>query len=308
MTAGDDRSDARAGALLAGLAFGLWGVLPMYWKQLSGVGAVEILAHRFFWAAILTHLALVAVGQWTDVRNALTNPRLRRSLMLSAALLGANGYAFVWGVNHGFILECSLGYYIAPLVNVALGSLVLRERLRVWQGVALVLAAAGVTNLIAQYGRVPWVGLTLAVTFGCYGLFRKIAPVGSLAGFAAESGLLAVPAAGGIAAWWLTGSGSLGREGFSTDALLAGAGLVTLVPLVLFAAGARRVRLSTLGFLQYIAPTLAFGVGVAVYREAFTDAHKVTFALVWTGVVVFSWDSLRARRRTPTPGHTGKVA
>jgi chloramphenicol-sensitive protein RarD len=295
---GDESSSSRLGVCLAGLAFCLWGVLPMYWKQLNGVEAFEILLHRFLWAGVMMNLALAATGRWGQVASHLRDRRTRGWLVLSAALLGVNGYAFVYGVNHALILECSLGYYIAPLVNVALGAIVLKERLNRRQVAALVLAVAAVANMLLHYGRWPWVALTLAVTFGCYGLLRKRSRAGSLDGFAVESGMLGAVAAVLVAIKAATGSGALGTLGPGIDGLLVGAGAVTLIPLVLFAGGARRIPLTTLGFLQYLAPSLALIVGTAVYREPFTLAHAVSFGLIWTALAVFTWDGLHRASRT----------
>jgi chloramphenicol-sensitive protein RarD len=269
----------------------------MYWKQLQAVEPFEILLHRFLWAGAMMNLALLVAGRWDRVARHLRDRRTCVSLALSAGLLGANGYAFVYGVNHALILECSLGYYIAPLVNVALGAVVLKERLNRRQGIALALAVAAVANMMLHYGRIPWVALTLALTFGCYGLFRKRSAAGSLDGFAIESGMLGALAAV-IVVWTAAdGSGALGRTGLPTDLLLVGAGAITLTPLVLFSAGARRIPLTTLGFLQYLAPSLALIVGTVVYGEPFTRVHAVSFGLIWTALAVFTWDGLRRGRR-----------
>ncbi|MFP4434615.1 MAG: EamA family transporter RarD [Planctomycetota bacterium] len=293
----DEHPSARAGVILAGIAFALWGVLPIYWKQLGHVGAFEILLHRFLWAGAAMNLALAAAGRWGEVARHLRDRRTLASLALSAALLGVNGYAFVYGVNHALILECSLGYYIAPLVNVALGAAVLKERLNTFKLVALGLAIAAVANMMIHYGRVPWVALTLALTFGCYGLFRKRSRAGSLDGFAVESGILGLIAAAFVTVKAIDGSGALGRIDLTTDALLIGAGVITLTPLVLFAAGARRIELTTLGFLQYLAPSGALIVGTAIYGEPFTGVHAMSFGLIWAALAIFTWDGVHRASR-----------
>lgn len=292
--------DARIGALAAAGAFGLWGLTPLYFKALGAVPALEIIAHRILWSVPLLALMLSFGGGWSRLAGLRKAPRLVATLALSAALVTGNWLVYVWAVNAGRVLETSLGYFIVPLVSVALGAAVLGERLSGPQRVAVGLALAGVTNQVWQVGTLPWVSLTLALTFGLYGLLRKRLPLDGVSALMAEV-LLASPAAVVYLAW-LAGSGAtaFGRSGLGTDLLLAAAGVVTVVPLLLFAIGARRLTLSTLGFLQYLAPSIMFLLGVFLYGEPFTASQLLTFGLIWAGLALYSLDLLR--RHTPSSG------
>ncbi len=294
---------AEGGLATAG-AFVLWGLFPIYWKALVAVDPVEIIAHRIVWSLAFTALLLVARRRWREIGPALRSWRAVARLATSAALLSVNWLIYVYGVNSGRILETSLGYFITPLANVVLGMVFLRERLRPAQAAALVLATAAVVNQVLASGGVPWIGLSLAVTFGFYGLLRKTATLDSLPGLAAETLLLTVPAGAYLAATVAGGTAALGRAGALDHALLLGTGVVTAVPLLLFGFGARRIRLTTVGLLQYLAPSGAFLLGVFAYGEPFDRTRVVTFALIWTALAVFAADGLlrasvpgQARRR-----------
>jgi chloramphenicol-sensitive protein RarD len=212
--------------------------------------------------------------------------------MGTTLIVGGNWFLFIWAINSGHILQTSLGYYIAPLVNVLLGVVFLKERLRRPQLAAVVLAAAGVGYLTLSYGQFPWVSLTLAVSFGLYGLIRKVAPVGALAGLTIETMLLSIPATAYLVYLDHTGRGAFLNAGLSTTLLLMGAALVTGLPLLLFTMGARRLRLSTLGFLQYIAPSCTFLLAVFIYREPIVPAQLFTFGMIWTALAIYSYDSV----------------
>jgi chloramphenicol-sensitive protein RarD len=285
------------GVLAATGAFVLWGLLPVYWKALAAFGPVEIIAHRIVWSLALTAALVSMRGSWSGIGRVLRSRRDAPRLAASAALLSANWLLYVWGVNTGRVLETSLGYYVTPLANVALGTLFLGERLRRLQVAALLLAAAGVLNQIAAHGRFPWIALGLAGTFSLYGLLRKTATLDSLPGLAAETALLTVPAAAYLAALAAGGGGAVGHAGLAGHLLLAGTGVVTAVPLLLFAHGARRVRLTTVGILQYLAPTGTFLLGVLLYREPFDRTRLVTFVLIWAAVAIYAADALARARR-----------
>lgn len=284
------------GGVAAFSCYFIWGIVPLYWKQLQAVDARELIAHRLVWSLVF----LLAVVAWrsglAELRSALSTARGIAFNLLSGALLTVNWLVYVWGVNHGHVIECSLGYFLVPLINVALGRLLLRETLRPAQGVAIVLAAAGVALLVAQVGHVPWIALTLAASFGFYGLLRKQSPLGSLTGLTVETMLLA-PLAALFLAWrHHTGEGALGTVDAPTTLLVLSTGIVTAIPLLLFAYGARRLRFTTLGLLQYAAPTCQFLLGWLVYGEVFTREHAWAFALIWAGLGFYSGDAFHAQR------------
>jgi chloramphenicol-sensitive protein RarD len=285
-----------SGLLFAGGAFLLWGVSPIYWKALRELPALEIIVHRSLWSLLLGLLCCLRSAQRQELREALSSGRQMALLGVTALLISTNWLVYVWAVNVGRMLQTSLGYYITPLVNVLLGALVLGERLRRPQAVAVALAAGGVGLLTLSYGFFPWVSLVLALSFGLYGLMRKMAPVRALTGLTVETLLLGVPAL--IYVVHLEGSGRSAflHRGIGTDLLLIGAGVLTALPLWLFTLGARRLTLASLGFIQYLAPSCIFLLGVFVYREPFSMAQLVTFGLIWSALGLYSWDALRAYR------------
>ena len=285
------------GALAAATSFLLWGVLPLYWKQMAGVSAFELIAHRITWSLLFLLAVLAWQKNFGVLRPAFTRPRLFALNLVSSVLLAVNWTVYVWAVNSGHVIESSLGYFLVPLVNVALGSLVLHERLRPVQWLAIGLAALGVVVLLLRVGHVPWIALTLAFTWAGYGLLKKKSALGPIAGLTIET-ILLFPVAAGLLLWWNhTGTGALGRVDARTHVFILAAGVVTAVPLVLFAYGAQRIRLTTLGLLQYLAPTVQFLIGLFVYHEAFDSARLQAFGLIWCGLVIYSADSLWAQRR-----------
>lgn len=290
-------STARAGVAVMTLAFLMWGLLPIYWKLLQGVDALDITAHRVVWSLAFTGALLGIGGRWREVARAMATKRAVARLLLGAALLGTNWLIYVWAINENRILDTSLGYFINPLVNVLLGCLLLKERLRRWQVVSLALAAAAVTVRVIAHGQLPWVALALAGTFGLYGLHRKTSRSESLPGLTAETVVLILPALGFLAYLFADGRGVVGHCEWPVYLLLVGGGVVTALPLLLFAYGARRIRLSTVGFLQYLAPSCTFLLGVFIYREPFDALHLGTFALIWVALAIYSVDSLRSRPR-----------
>jgi len=286
----------RAGVAYAAAAFLWWGLAPVYWKAVGSVPPENMIAWRVLFAlAVLGGLFALRPGGLAAGRRqlgaAFGAPRTRRTLALSAALLAVNWYTYIWAMGAERVLEASLGYYVNPLVNVLLGIVFLGERLRRPQGIAVVLAAAGVAVLTAEVGRIPWVALVLAGTFGVYGLLRKTVDAGPEVGLAVETILLAPLAALHLGV--LASRGAAGGHPPLLWLLIAAAGLITVAPLVWFAHGARRLTLATLGLLQYLAPTGQFLLAVLLYREPFTAAHLAAFALIWTGLAVFTWDLRR---------------
>ncbi len=290
-------ASARAGALAAALCYFLWGLVPVYWKQLGAVNAVELIAHRHIWSLVFVLALVAAQGRLGEIHAALGTARQTGRNFLSAVLLTANWLVYVWGVNTGHVIETSLGYFLVPLVNVAAGRFVLREHLRRLQWVAIALAATGVAVQIAGLGRPPWIALAIAGSWGAYSLMRKQSPLGSLTGLTVETLLLA-PFAVAFLLWQHhTGAGALGHADRWTHALLLSSGVITAIPLLLFAYGARRIRFSTLGLLQYIAPSAQLAIGLWVYHEPFSHARAFSFLFIWAGLALYTVDNLLAQRR-----------
>jgi chloramphenicol-sensitive protein RarD len=277
-------------------AYSLWGLLTLYWRLFPNVPAIQVLGHRVIWSFVV--LAAIVAGSW-QVRGAVlrsVTPRVIGLYALAAVLIGVNWFLYVYSVNNGFIVESSLGYFITPLVNVLLGVGVFRERLRPMQWIAVAFAFSGVVWLTFTYGTLPWIGLALAASFGSYGLVKKKAPLPSLEGLTVETAVLLVPAALFLLVLHRNGTGAFLREDATTDVLLIAGGIVTVVPLLLFATAVHRVPLSVIGILQYIAPTIQFLLGVYAFHEPFTSAQLSGFCLVWLGLAVFTLDSVRPRR------------
>jgi chloramphenicol-sensitive protein RarD len=285
-----------AGALYAALAYGTWGLLPVYWKALTGVPLVEVLAHRVFGTVVFSVLLLAALRRTPELGAALRSRSERRVLLASGALVAANWGVFIWAVGASRILETSLGYYLNPLVNVLLGTVFLRERLRRAQAIAVALAATGVGAMLVSHGELPWIALALAVSFGLYGLLHKLTQVRPVPALAVETGALAPVALAWLCFATEPAGGSLVTGTPPERALLLLAGPVTALPLLWFASAARRLRLSTLGLFQYLAPTLALLVAVFLYGESFTRAHAVAFPLIWSALALYTADALQASR------------
>lgn len=283
----------KRGFVAAASAMILWGLLPVYWKQMSQVPAYEILSHRVVWSLIASSLLLSATGQWEAVKEVF---KLRRSLyllMTSGTIIGFNWLLYIWSVNNDYVLQCSLGYYINPIINVLLGFLIFNDRLRPVQWWAIALASSGVMYQVILYGRIPWISLGLACSFAFYGLIRKISPVESLPGLFVETAFLSLPA-GTFLIWSsLFGSGAFITGGIKVSVLLAGTGIITSIPLLWFVSGARNLSLVTIGLLQFISPTLQFALGHWVYMEPFTRTQMVTFGSIWLALAIYSWDSFR---------------
>ena len=285
---------ARAGVLFALGAYGAWGVLPLYVRALGAVPPTQMVAHRICWSLLFVGVLLTAMRAWPEVRAVLRDRRTLGLLFASAALISANWLVYMWAVTHGHVLAGSLGYYLTPLINVALGTLVLKEKLSRAALGAVLLALAGVAALLVSALDTLWISLALATSFAAYGLVRKIAPVGAVPGLAIETALM-LPVAlpflltlGAAAAW--------GRDG-GTDALLALSGAATAIPLLMYAAAAKRLRYATLGLMQFIAPTLQFLLAVTLFGEAFTTGHAIAFGCIWTAVAIYAADTLRTHRR-----------
>jgi len=293
---------AGAGVVYATLAFAWWGLFPLYFRIVGTVPVVQILAHRIVWSLVLLLGLLAARRQWSWLRQVLQEPRVLAAFTASALLLSVNWLTNLWAVGNGHVIDASLGYFINPLVSVLLGYTVLHERPRRAQWIALSLAGLGVVWLTIAAGRPPWIALVLALSFGAYGLMRKVAVLGPLEGLALETILLAPLAGMALGYWAWQGSGSFPAPDLTTNLWLIGFGPITAVPLLLFAAGARRLPLATLGLLQYIGPTLQFLIGVWVFHEPFTVVRLVGFGCIWLALLLYSVDGWRASRRIVVAG------
>ncbi len=298
-------SESTAGLLYGAAAYAFWGVVPVYWKHLRHVAPLEVLAHRVVWGVLAFGALARLRGRLPEVLAGMRDRRVVGVMLASGALLGANWLTFIYAVTEGRLLQASLGYFINPLVSVLLGLVVLRERLRRAQWLAVALAAAGVVQFAAQAGGLPWISIVLALTFGSYGLLRKLARVDALPGSTIETLLMAPLACGYLAVLGASGRGALGHADAGTHALLAGTGVITAVPLLWFALAARRLPLSTVGFLQYFAPTGQFLLAVLVYGEPFSPAALRSFLFIWAALAVFSGDAWRRARFRPAVAAAG---
>ncbi|MFV0476245.1 MAG: EamA family transporter RarD [Parahaliea sp.] len=291
-----DNKETQIGLIAALGAFFIWGLAPLYFKYLQDMPATEILAHRSIWSFVLALLMLVVLGRLPNFRQTLCNLKLMRILALSGLLIGGNWLVFIWAVTHSQMTEASLGYYINPLVNILLGVCFLGERLRLLQWAAVLLAFIGVGHEVWLFGRLPMVALYLAFSFGIYGLVRKAAPVESLTGLCVET-LYMLPLALAYLLWSDSPSSNMFNNGFGLNGVLMFGGPLTLVPLLLFTIAAKRLRLSTLGILQYLGPSLMLVLAVKVFGENFSKETMLSFSLVWCGLLVFTADAFMQRRR-----------
>jgi chloramphenicol-sensitive protein RarD len=283
--------------LLGVAAYAIWGAFPLYWPLLEPAGAVEILAHRVLWSAITMGLLVLALRRTTQFRELLRPGRVRLILTLAAVVISVNWVTYIWGVTHDHVVETSLGYFINPLVTVLMGVLILGERLRPLQWVAMGFATVAVVVLTVGYGRLPWLALLLAFTFGSYGLCKKTANVGAVESLAYETAVIA-PFAGIYLAWLgFTGGSNFAAHGVGHALLCVSTGIVTAIPLICFGAAATRVSMVTLGLLQYLAPILQFALGVLWFHEDMPASRWVGFVLVWIALVMFTVEAVNHRRR-----------
>jgi chloramphenicol-sensitive protein RarD len=284
-------SDATRGVLFAVAAYGLWGFAPAYWKLLDAAPAGELLAHRVLWSLVVGVLLIAITRRWRELAGALRSRRLLLPIVASSLLIGINWLIFIEAVNTGRVLATALGYFLNPLVSVLLGVAFLGERLTGGQWLAVAIGAAGVTVWAIDLGEAPWIALSLAASFGLYGLVRKVASVAPLVGFALETLLLAPPCLAYLAYLAAQDGMALPREGPGVKALVMGAGVITALPLLCFTSAARRLPLSTLGFLQYLAPSISFLLAVLIYGEPFGRTQAFAFACVWAALALFSFAS-----------------
>ncbi|MEP6894353.1 MAG: EamA family transporter RarD [Chloroflexota bacterium] len=282
-------------------AYILWGFFPIYWKFLHPVSALQVIGHRIGWSFIMLVIYIAATKQWLAFRSVAFNPKTIAIYAIASVLLSVNWLIYVWGVNSGFIVETSLGYFINPLLSVLLGVVFLRERLRPIQWIPVGLAAVGVIYLTFVYGHLPWIALSLAFSFGFYGFVKKLSPLGSLYGLTLETGIVFPVALIYLIVVGINGSGAFLHDGTFIDVLLIGAGLVTTIPLLMFASAAKQIPLTIVGLLQYIAPTLQFLIGVFIYKEAFDFSHFIGFAIVWLALIIFVVESYLSNRALAEP-------
>ena len=293
----DPHSQRRAGLLFGLGAYLAWGVMPLYFKALAHVSALEIVAHRVIWSMVFMAALVALWRRWPAIRAALGTGRVLITLLITTLLIGTNWLIFFYAVVSGHVLEASLGYYLNPLVNVLLGVVLLKEKLSRAQVFATLLAAAGVAVLAAGAGSGLWISLTLAATFAVYGFLRKIVAVDSLEGLSIETALLSPLALAWLVWLQADGSAAFASVTLTTDLLLVLGGAVTAIPLLMFTAAARRLPYSTLGFLQYVAPSLQFLLAVLAFGEPLTTAHLICFAAIWTALAIFSFEGLRSAHR-----------
>ncbi len=281
-------------------AYLAWGFFPIYWKFLHHVPAIQLIGHRIIWSCLLLLLVIVLTKQWDEFRKTV-NLKVLRIYTIAAVLIGINWLVYVWAVNSNFIVETSLGYFINPLLSVLMGVIFLKERLRLAQWIPVVLAAIGVTYLTFIYGRLPYIALTLAFSFGLYGLVKKLSPLGSLYGLTIETAILFVPALIYLIAMEANSTAAFLHTGISSDLLMIGAGVVTTIPLLMFASAAKSIPLWVVGLLQYIAPTIQFLLGVFLYKEPFSQHQLIGFGIVWAALIFFVVENYLANRATVDP-------
>ena len=281
------------GLLYALGCYGLWGVLPIYWKLLKEVPADQILSHRIVWSLVFMVIVLFFKKDWSWIKRLKEDPKLILTFIVISALISMNWYIYIWAVNDGHIVETSLGYFMNPLVNVLLGVVLLKERPRKIQWAAIGLAFIGVAYLTYIYGRLPWIALTLAFSFGVYGLLKKLVVIGPLRGLSLETSLLFLPA---VAYLIWTPIPAFTHISFKVDAMLVLGGVVTGTPLLLFAAAARKLTMTSLGLMQYLAPTIQFLIGIWIYKEPFNQGQLIGFSIIWMALSIFVMDMLNQRR------------
>lgn len=292
----------KKGLLSVFFAYMMWGFFPIYFKLLQAVPAAQIMAHRVAWSFIILLIIILIRKKLVSMLKGLTT-RVVLLYFSAGAILALNWFTYVWGVNAGYIIETSLGYFINPLVSVILGVVILKERLRPLQWIPVGLAATGVTYLTIEHGSLPWIAIVLAISFGTYGLLKKIAPLPAIEGLSLETAGVFLPALAFILFHEFRGTGAFGHVNFPTTFFLALSGIITVIPLVFFGAGAPKVPLTTIGILQYIAPTLQFLIGVFVYDEPFSSHQLIGFSIIWAALIFYSIESLSAMRKMDKAYH-----
>lgn len=298
------------GVVAAIAAFLAWGLFPVFWKSLDLIPSLELLAHRVVWSLIFIGSIIFFTTRTKQIKQILLNKKTMTILILTSALIAINWFVFIWAVNNGHVISSSLGYYINPLLNVVFGTVFLDEHLNRKQIIAVTLAGIGVLILIVFVGGIPWIALILAGSFGGYGLLRKKLSVGSITGFGVESLILSLPAVMYLSYLGFMGTGSFGTIPWKYNLLLVLSGVVTALPLVWFAYAVRRLRLSTIGFIHYLAPTCMFLLGLFIYQEEFSVTYLITFIFIWSGLAIYSIDSVKTVSKSlanPTDQRNGVI-
>lgn len=288
------RNEKTIGVIYAVAAYILWGILPLYWKLINSVFSIEILSNRIVWAFAFTIVIIGVTKQWEELKRIAKDKKQLIYIFIASILISFNWGLYIWAVNSDKIVDASLGYYINPLFTVALGVVIFREKLSLWQGGALFIAFIGVIIKTLQYGKIPWISLGLAISFALYGVTKKSIKANSIVGLTLETIMLTPVALAYIAARGFGGVSAFQKEGVVVILLLIGAGVVTAVPLLLFASGARRLPMSVLGFTQYISPTISLLIGIFIYHEAFTDVDMIGFCFIWVALATYSISQMRA--------------
>ncbi len=283
-----DMSHQAIGIMYGLLAYGAWGILPLYWKLISVVSPIEILAHRIFWSFVYVTILLLLAKNFKKLIVVVSNRKNLLLITLASLIIGFNWYTYIYGVNSNHVVEASMGYYISPLITVLMGIIVLKEKLIPLQILAILSAGIGVIFMSVQYGQVPWIALTLAFTFAVYGLLKKLIKVDSMIGLAVETIILMPIALGYIFYRQINGIGAIGSISLTATILLFLSGIATATPLLWFAKSAERIQLSTMGFLQYVSPTISLILGIIVFKEPFTITHLWGFGFIWAGLILFS--------------------
>lgn len=302
-TATDSVEETR-GVIYGAASYGLWGIVPLYWRLLGDVSPFEITVHRVVWCAVFVALLTMAGGNVVRVLGIVRSPRLLATLVLTSLLISANWTLYIWCVGTNQLVAASLGYYINPLLSFVMGVVFLGERMSRQRQFAIGLAAVAVTVQAVGLGQFPWIALALALSFGLYGYFRKLAPVAALDGLLIETLILFPLTAGLVVFWAVEGHGAFPSSNLLKDALLIGAGPVTALPLALFAAGARRVQLTTMGFLQYLSPSITLLLAVFAFREPFTRVNAITFGCVWTALLIVALEGRMSFDRSSAASHS----
>lgn len=285
-------NEKTAGVIYAIAAYALWGILPVYWKLINSVASLEILSNRIVWAFVFTIFIIAVTKQWNELKRITKDKRQIFFIFIASILIAINWGLYIWAVNSDKIVDASLGYYINPLLAVMLGVLIFKEKLSYWAGAALTVATIGVIIKTMQYGKIPWISLGLAVSFGLYGAVKKLVKTTSIVGLTLETAMLTPVAAIYIILRHVNGFGAFETEGTLTLLLLIGAGVVTAIPLLLFTSGAKRLPLSLLGFTQYLSPTISLLIGVLVYHENFTTIDMIAFCFIWSALAIYSFSQI----------------
>ncbi|MFW2491634.1 EamA family transporter RarD [Clostridium chromiireducens] len=286
------RNEKTTGVIYAVTAYILWGILPVYWKFISSVSSIEILSNRIVWAFVFTILIIIVTKQWSELKLIAKDKKQMFYIFIASILIAINWGLYIWAVNSDKIVDASLGYYINPLLAVALGVIIFKEKISYWTGAALTIASIGVMVKTVQYGKIPWISLGLAISFGLYGAIKKSVKANSIVGLTLETAMLTPVAAAYIVSRHVSGLGAFKTEGTLVILLLIGAGVVTAIPLLLFASSARRLPLSLIGFTQYISPTISLIIGVFVYNEGFTTVDMIAFCFIWAALIVYSFSQI----------------